>query len=235
MAKESLPAIHLYPGDWLRDAVSGCSLAAQGLWLRMMFVAHDSERYGYLEVNGSPMQPRHIAQRCGCELAQYESLLLELTDAGVPSVSDNKALFSRRMVKDANLRAVRAKSGRKGGKQNGSKRRSKIKANAEDEIEDVNDSDFDLFWKAFPPGRKHARAKARIAWDKARTKATAEVIIAAATEYAASEVGRGQYVKGPEPWLNGGCWDDDREAWRSRDGRPRDNSGLSASVGERSL
>ena len=41
MAK--LPYIQLYPGDWLRDSVAGCSLAAQGLWLRMMFVMHDSE------------------------------------------------------------------------------------------------------------------------------------------------------------------------------------------------
>ena len=43
-----MPAIQLYTGDWLKDPVAGCSLAAQGLWLRMMFIAHDSRRYGYL-------------------------------------------------------------------------------------------------------------------------------------------------------------------------------------------
>jgi hypothetical protein len=100
-----LPAIFLYPGDWQRDDVSGCSLAAQGLWLRMMFIGHDSERYGYLEMNGSPIPPGSIARRCGCTLAQYETLLSELERAGVPSRTPEGVLFSRRMVRDAEKRA----------------------------------------------------------------------------------------------------------------------------------
>src|SRR4051794_32554080 len=109
---EKLPYIQYYPGDYLRDAVSGCSLAAQGLWLRMMIVAHDSTRYGFLESNGSPMQPETIARRCGCDLAQYETLLSELVAADVPSKTDDGIIFSRRMARDANLRLVRAKAGR---------------------------------------------------------------------------------------------------------------------------
>lgn len=103
-----LPAILLYPGDWQRDDVAGCSLAAQGLWLRMMFIGHDSERYGYLEVNGSPIPPGSIARRCGCTLAQYEALLSELERAGVPSRTPEGVIFSRRMVRDADKRVQHA-------------------------------------------------------------------------------------------------------------------------------
>ena len=43
-----LPHIQLYPGDWLKDQVAGCSLGAQGLWLRLIFIMHDSEPRGFL-------------------------------------------------------------------------------------------------------------------------------------------------------------------------------------------
>lgn len=72
---------------------------------------------------------------------------------------------------------------------------------------------FESFWKAFPPGRKKSKAKAREAWTRAIEAAQPDAIVAAAVEYAASSEGRGQYVKMPATWLNGGCWDDDRSAW----------------------
>lgn len=104
-----LPAIQFYPGDWLRDNVSGCSLAAQGLWLRMMFLGHDSERYGYLSMNGSPMTHDHIARRCGASVDEYETILAELDRAGVPSRTPDGTIYSRRMVRDAENRSKDAK------------------------------------------------------------------------------------------------------------------------------
>lgn len=99
------PSFQFYPGDWLRDNVSGCSLAAQGLWLRMLLLMHDSERRGYLAMNGSPMPPAHVARRCGSDLAQYETLLAELDAAGVPSRTSDGTIYSRRMVKDTQEKA----------------------------------------------------------------------------------------------------------------------------------
>lgn len=78
------------------------------------------------------------------------------------------------------------------------------------------DTDFETFWDAFPPGRKSKKMNAYKAWTKAIKSVDALVIIDAAAEYAASDVGQGEYVSGPEPWLNGGCWDDDRTAWRDK-------------------
>jgi hypothetical protein len=76
--------------------------------------------------------------------------------------------------------------------------------------------DFEAFWKAFPNGRKTGKKGAFAAWKKAIKDAEPQTIIAAATDYAASDVGQGQYVKGPASWLNQGCWDDDRDAWKEK-------------------
>lgn len=79
----------------------------------MMFLMHDSERYGYLVVNGSPMSSESIARRCGCTPAEYEFLLAELDDAGIPSRTKDSLIFSRRMVRDADDRKKNAEKQRK--------------------------------------------------------------------------------------------------------------------------
>ena len=48
MTKRRNPYVPIYPGDWLQGPVAGCSLAAQGLWLRLKFIMHGCEPYGYL-------------------------------------------------------------------------------------------------------------------------------------------------------------------------------------------
>lgn len=157
-----LPAIHFYPGDWLRDHVAGCSLGAQGLWLRMMILMHDSERYGHLCLNGSPIPPESLARRCGCDsLAQYESLLAELESATVPSRTNSGVIYSRRMVRDDRKR----KDGVTYGKQGGNPKLKKtlnppLKGKPEDESED--ESSFSEFYKVYP--RKEKPADAKKAW-----------------------------------------------------------------------
>lgn len=100
-----IPGFTFYPGDWLRDHISGCSLAAQGLWLRMMILAHDSDRYGYLTIaNGTPMPPETISRRVGVPLDQYVTLLAELDAAGVPSRTPEGIIYSRRMARDQKYR-----------------------------------------------------------------------------------------------------------------------------------
>lgn len=95
----NIPAIQLYLGDYLRDAVSGCSLAAQGLWLRLLMMMHDSERYGYLCHNGVPIPSQMLARRCGCSLEEFNTCLAELEAAGVPSRTQNGIIYCRRMAR----------------------------------------------------------------------------------------------------------------------------------------
>ena len=105
MAK--LPAIMFYPGDWLSDEIAGCSLAAQGLWLRMMFLMHRSSRYGHLALpNGSAIPPTSVAAQCGISQEAYETLLLELDSVGKISRNNEGVIFSRRMVRDWQKRAA---------------------------------------------------------------------------------------------------------------------------------
>lgn len=79
--------------------------------------------------------------------------------------------------------------------------------------------DFETFWQVFPKGRKSGKKASFKSWQQAIKDAEPKLIIDAARDYAASDVGRGQYVKGPTPWLNQGCWDDDRAAWSDKPDR----------------
>lgn len=108
-----LPSFMFYPGDWLRDPVSGCSLAAQGLWLRLMILMHDAERYGYLAINGSPIPSDQLARRCGCSLAEFEVLFAELESAGIPRRTKDAIIYSKRMSDDAEDRAKNAERQRR--------------------------------------------------------------------------------------------------------------------------
>jgi len=76
------------------------------------------------------------------------------------------------------------------------------------------DSNFEEFWRAFPPGRKQDRRAAldlfrKIVTGKHKTlHASSETLIAAARRYAASKPDP-EYTPKPGNWLNGGRWDDD--------------------------
>lgn len=94
------PSFQFYPGDWLRDPVAGCSLEAQGLWLRLLMVAHDSERRGYLSINRLPIPEDSLARKCGCTLQLFQSLFAELERAGIPRRTASGIIYSKRMVDD---------------------------------------------------------------------------------------------------------------------------------------
>lgn len=85
---------------------------------------------------------------------------------------------------------------------------------------------FQKFWEVFPSRRKKSKDEAIRAWLKAVKRVSAERIIAAAIEYAASDEGRGEYAKMPSTWLNQGCWDDDRAAWRDHSAAPPMKRGI---------
>ena len=80
----------------------------------MLFVAHNSERYGYLEMAGSPIPDELLFRRCGCSsVEEYRSLLAELFSAGVPSRSPEGVIYSRRMERDQQDRDSDAERQRK--------------------------------------------------------------------------------------------------------------------------
>lgn len=232
-----LPYIQFFTDDWLSDEkLRLCSLSARGLWTDMLCLMHKCDRRGYLQqASGKPFTLEQIARIAGSSTEEVSRLLQELTDSGAASLTEHGIVYNRRMVRDEQIREARAASGRKGGeatavllKQNGQQNDSKPRSKHMDYgdgfgivvsegIEGCGEKgkppdDFVRFWEAYP--RKVGKGAALKAWNAARRKETAEVIISAVQEYAASPVARTDFVKHPTTWLNGECWADDRAAWQ---------------------
>jgi hypothetical protein len=74
---------------------------------------------------------------------------------------------------------------------------------------------FEMFWSAFPRGRKTKKADARrlfksIVSGKHRDlKATGQELVGGALRYGLAMGEQHPYVMMPSTWLNGGCWEDD--------------------------
>jgi hypothetical protein len=115
------PSFQFYPADWLQDtALRACSLAARGLWADMMCFMHQGTPYGHLTLPTSkdapkdmvrPILPPVLARMVGCDREECEALLRELEEAGVFSRTFEGVIFSRRMVRDEEVRGVRAAGG----------------------------------------------------------------------------------------------------------------------------
>lgn len=111
------PAFQFYPGDWRKDVeLRACSLAARGLWIDLMCVAHDCEPYGHLVLNGKPMTMQQIAGQIGIPAAQVKKLLDELIENGVARTTEEGVIYSKRMVDDERIRNARAEGGKAGAK-----------------------------------------------------------------------------------------------------------------------
>ena len=106
------PSFQFYPADWRKDAaLQSCSIAAQGLWVNMLCIAHECEPYGHLTINGKAMSAAQIGRLVGLGGKDSELLLRELADAGVSATSEAGIIYSRRMVRDEATREKRAKGG----------------------------------------------------------------------------------------------------------------------------
>lgn len=106
------PSFQFYPSDWLRDpGLRSCSLAARGLWIDMLTFMHEAEPYGHLRLQGRDLSPEILARMVGSSLKVVRRLLAELETAGVFSRTDQGGLYSRRMVRDHELREKRGQYG----------------------------------------------------------------------------------------------------------------------------
>ncbi|MGJ7611124.1 MULTISPECIES: hypothetical protein [unclassified Variovorax] len=114
--KTKRPASQYYWGDWFKDvALQSCSLPARGLWHEMNCLMHQGEPYGHLTMpNGKPMEPLQLGNLCKIGPALCRKLIAELEGNGVLSRAENGTIFSRRMVRDEDLRNRRAAGGKEG-------------------------------------------------------------------------------------------------------------------------
>jgi hypothetical protein len=102
--------------DWSDDpALRLCSLAAQGLWMRLLCLAASAEPYGHVIVAGHAPSPREIARIVGHHSSQVKLLLTELERHGVLSRTEEGTIYSRRLVRDYAESIAKMRAGSLGG------------------------------------------------------------------------------------------------------------------------
>ncbi|PHP21385.1 hypothetical protein CG471_02105 [Sphingobium sp. IP1] len=106
------PAFQFYPGDWRTDpGLRLCSMAARGLWMEMTCLMHEGEPYGHLTVQGRPISDDMLARLVGESIAAVRKAMRELEQNDVFSRTDAGVIYSRRMVRDEEVRNARAAGG----------------------------------------------------------------------------------------------------------------------------
>ena len=124
------PSFQFYPSDWLRDtALRTCSVGARGLWIDMICYMHEGNPYGVLKVGNKVILAPNLAAMIGATLEDTEGWLHELESAGVFDRGENGEIMSRRMIRDENLRNIRASGGKLGGNPDLLKRKVNLTAN----------------------------------------------------------------------------------------------------------
>lgn len=102
--------------DWQRDpALRVCSLAARGLWMELLCIAHEGTPVGHVTINGRAPSVRQIAMISGVAEKEAERLLGELENAGVFSRTAENVIYSRRMVRDFEYEGRHRDWGKMGG------------------------------------------------------------------------------------------------------------------------
>jgi hypothetical protein len=106
--------------DWLTDpALSVCSLAAQGLWMRMLCIMSMSNPPGHLilpPTRRPESEAKQVARMCHADARQVRPLLDELETRAVFARDNRGIIVSKRMVRDAELSASGRNSANKGWK-----------------------------------------------------------------------------------------------------------------------
>lgn len=106
------PAFQFYPGDWRTDpGLRLCSLLSRGLWIEMMAIMHEGEPYGHLTAQGRPISDDMLARLIGESPASVKRAMKDLEANGVFSRTDAGIIYSRRMVRDEEIRDARAAGG----------------------------------------------------------------------------------------------------------------------------
>jgi hypothetical protein len=142
--------------DWLTDpALSVCSLAAQGLWMRMLCIMSMSDPLGHLilpPARAVSTEAKQIARMCLADARQVRMLLGELEIRGVFSRNDAGVIVSRRMIREGELSergrsaAVKSWANRKGqpkGQPNAGNGSGQVKGSHEREPLPRTDADTD--------------------------------------------------------------------------------------------
>lgn len=117
--KLNLPAMPFYVGDWLKcPEVKVLPPDVRGLWFDMICYMWESvERGVMVKPNHHPYSKNEIIRMIGKDCSNSDKWLDVLIDNGVCAIRDTDgAIYSRRMVRDEDIRQKRSRAGLIGGK-----------------------------------------------------------------------------------------------------------------------
>ncbi len=114
MAK--LPSMQFYPGDWRKDpGVQALDYESRGIWFEILLLMFESKERGRLLLNGQPMPVDALSRFLGLDNQKAIKTLTKLVEYGVISKDEKGVFYSRRMIRDEEIRAIRKQSGSLGG------------------------------------------------------------------------------------------------------------------------
>ena len=116
MVEKRQPWMRFYTADWRGDAgLRAVGYAARGLWMDMLSLMHEAIPYGHLVLNGQALDSTRLAARLGGTAKEVEQLLQRLENEAVFSRTEDGAIYSRRMVNDAQKAERDRVNGKEGG------------------------------------------------------------------------------------------------------------------------
>lgn len=111
MPDRARPWSKFFWSDWESDvALRQCSLAAQGLWMRILCICARAEPRGYLMINGVTLDVAAVATAVSRPETEVAPLMHELEHWGVFSRDRKRRIYSRRMVRDEKRSSVGRKA-----------------------------------------------------------------------------------------------------------------------------
>jgi hypothetical protein len=144
LKKDDLPYFPFYIGDWRKATdVQALPFATKAIWFEILCYMWESTERGYLTVNGKPIEMESLARMLGIDKVLLEQNVKCILDFGVASIRESDgAIYSRKMVRDQEIRIIRQKAGSLGGKASFASRfaQSNIQANTENE-NDIENKD----------------------------------------------------------------------------------------------
>lgn len=113
--KDDLPAMPFYFGDWRKaPEIRALDLDVRMIWFEMLGLMWESTERGYLTLNGRPVITPVISKMIGVDITVLEGALSQMEEFNVFSRRGDGAIYSRKMVRDEEVRRAKSLAGKKG-------------------------------------------------------------------------------------------------------------------------
>jgi hypothetical protein len=228
-----LPYIQFYTGDWKKDmGVQSLSYHDRGVLFEILLIMHESENRGTLSIAGAPISESMLERMLHLDNQNLKTCLTTLINLRVLSRDESTGvIYSRRMVREEELRKTRQKSGKMGGnpvlvkQKDTSPLKETHKQTSEDDVEDEDNpsggeskgepSQEELIYSKYP--RKVGKPVALRAIKCALVKVKFEILIQKTERYAKAVDGTGTLIPHPATFFNQERYNDDESTWRRQE------------------